>query len=52
MTFYAYNGKLGVDFVDGTTTLGVGAPTAISVGVWLYDNAIAHNRAVLPNGAR
>jgi hypothetical protein len=37
---YAYTGKLGVDFVDGIPTLRVWAPTAISVGVWLYDNAM------------
>jgi len=37
---YTYNGNLGVEFVDGTPTLRVWAPTAISVGVWLYDNAM------------
>ena len=37
---YTYSGKLGVEFVEGTPTLRVWAPTAISVGVWLYDNAM------------
>jgi pullulanase-type alpha-1,6-glucosidase len=37
---YTYSGKLGVEFVEGTPTLRVWAPTAISVGVRLYDNAM------------
>ena len=36
---YAFR-NLGVELSDGTPTLRVWAPTAISVGVWLYDNAM------------
>lgn len=45
---YTYSGKLGVEFVEGTPTLRVWAPTAISVGVWLYDNAMLTNGQFYP----
>ncbi len=45
---YTYNGKLGVEFIEGTPTLRVWAPTAISVGVWLYDNAMLTNGEFYP----
>jgi pullulanase-type alpha-1,6-glucosidase len=45
---FTYTGKLGVEFVEGTPTLRVWAPTAISVGVWLYDNAMLTTGQYLP----
>jgi len=37
---YNYDGPLGVTFDKGLPTLRVWAPTAVSVGVWVYGNAV------------
>ncbi|MHB8194013.1 MAG: pullulanase-type alpha-1,6-glucosidase [Bellilinea sp.] len=36
---YSYEGKLGEEFTHGIPTLRVWAPTATSVGVWVYGNS-------------